>query len=97
MDLQIKWFSVNLQVKICLWICRSNVFFLWICGLKVFCGFAVFQVIADNVLKMSKARESILIFERLDLNMISLSPLAQPYLQQYQGRVQDLEKFDKAN
>ena len=96
MDLQIKCISVDLQVKISLLICRSNVLLL-ICRLKVFCGFAVFQVIADNVLKMSKARESILIFERLDLNMISLSPLAQPYLQQYQGRVQDLEKFDKAN
>ena len=90
MDLQIKCISVDLQVKISLWICRSNVFLLT-CRLKVFCGFA------DNVLKMSKARESRLIFERLDLNMICLSPLAQPYLQQYQGRVQDLEKFDKAN
>ena len=85
MDLQIKCISVDLQVKISLWICR----------LKVFCGFAVVQVIADNVLKKSKARESRLIFERLDLNMICLSPLAQPYLQQYQGRVQDLEKFDR--
>ena len=47
-DLQIKCISVDLQVKISLWICRSNVFLL-ICRLKVFCGFAVFQVIADNV------------------------------------------------
>ena len=60
-------------------------------------GFLVFQVIADNVLEMSKSRKSTFIFECLDLNMICLSPLAQPYLQQYQGRVQDLEKFDKAN
>ena len=51
-----KSFSVDLQVKISLWICRSNVFLL-ICRFKVFCGFAVFQVIADNVLKMSKARD----------------------------------------